>query len=63
MSSSDFFYGLKDGLYWLFQNTLEPMGDYPWIATLLLGLVGFAYWMKRQSDYNKIAENDSNQIK
>jgi len=63
MSSSDFFYALKDGIYWLFENTLEPLGDMPWIGVLILGFVAFAYWMKRQVDYNKIAEEDPNQIK
>ncbi|MFD1553607.1 hypothetical protein DNU06_16150 [Putridiphycobacter roseus] len=63
MSSSDIFYGIKDGMYWVFQNTLEPLADYPWIVTLIFGFVAFAYWMKRQVDYNKIAENDPNQIK
>ena len=63
MSSSDFFYGLKDGFYWLFENTLEPIGEIVWVAVLIFGFVGFAYWMKRQVDYNKQAEADPNQIK
>ncbi|MFK8037344.1 MAG: uracil phosphoribosyltransferase [Crocinitomicaceae bacterium] len=63
MSSSDFFYGLKDGIYWLFENTLEPLADLPWQGVLIFGFIAFAYWMKRQIDYNKIAENDSDQIK
>jgi len=63
MSSSDIFYGLGDFMYWLFQNTLEPIGDAFWIVTLLFGFVCFAYWMYRQVQYNKIAENDPNQIK
>ncbi|MFK8045262.1 MAG: hypothetical protein AB8B72_07195 [Crocinitomicaceae bacterium] len=63
MSSSDFFFGLKDGFYWLFENTLEVLGDLPWQGVLIFGFVAFGYWMKRQVDYNKIAENDSDQIK
>ena len=27
MTSADVFYGIGDGLYWLFQNTLEPIGE------------------------------------
>ncbi len=63
MSSSDIFYAIKDGLYWLFENTLEAMGDMPWIAVMIFGFAAFAFWMKKQVDYNKIAENDPNQIK
>ena len=63
MSSSDFWFSIKDGFYWLFENTLETLGDLPWIGVMLFGFAGFAYWMKRQVDYNKAAENDPNQIK
>ncbi len=63
MSSADIFYGLGDIAYWAFENTLEPLGDMPWIVVLIFGFVAFAYWMKRQMDYNKIAEADPNQIK
>lgn len=63
MSSADIFYGLGDIAYWAFENTLEPLGDTPWIVVLIFGFVAFAYWMKRQMDYNKIAEADPNQIK
>ena len=63
MSSSDIFYSIKDGCYWLFENTLEALGDMPWIGILIFGFIAFAYWMKRQVAYNKIAENDPNQIK
>ena len=63
MSSADIFYGIKDVCYWAFENTLEPLGDMPWRATLVFGFVAFGYWMKRQVDYNKQAEADPNQIK
>ena len=63
MTSSDVFYSIGDGLYWLFQNTLEPIGEIVWPSVLIFGFVGFAYWMKRQADYNKQAEADPNQIK
>ncbi len=63
MNSEDVFYSIKDGAYWLFENTLEKIGDNFWIATLIFGFIAFGYWMKRQVDYNKIAENDPNQIK
>lgn len=63
MSSSEVFYGIKDGFYWLFENTLEVIGDSFWTGTLIFGFIAFAYWMKRQLAFNKIAENDPNQIK
>ncbi len=63
MSSADIFYGIKDVAYWLFQNTLEPIGDNFWKLVLLFGFVAFGYWMWRQAKFNKIAENDPNQIK
>ena len=63
MTSADVFYGIGDGLYWLFENTLEPIGDYCWMTVLIAGFVMFGYWMKRQADFNKQAENDPNQIK
>ena len=63
MSSSDFFHGLGKVMYWIFQHTLEPIGDLFWIAALIFGFLAFGFWMKKQMDYNKIAENDPNQIK
>lgn len=63
MSSSDFFYGLGRGFYWLFENTLEPTGEFFWQFCMWGGFVGFIYWMYRQVKYNEIAKNDPNQIK
>ncbi len=63
MSSRDVFYAINDGMYWLFQNTLEPIGDLFWQACLIFGFVAFGYWMYRQYKFNQEAENDPNQIK
>ncbi len=63
MSFSDFWYGIGDGCYWVFENVLEALGDLPWMGVLLLGFGAFALWMKMQMDYNKQAEGDSTQIK
>lgn len=63
MSSADVFYAIEDGLYWLFENTLEPMGDMPWILVMFGGFIGFLYWMYRQVQYNKEAAENPNQIK
>jgi cytochrome b subunit of formate dehydrogenase len=63
MSSADIFYGLGDLFYWLFINTLEPLGDMPWILIMWAGFIAFGYWMYRQVQYNKQAAADPNQIK
>jgi hypothetical protein len=63
MSSTDVFYAIGDGAYWLFQNTLEPIGETFWFLVLILGFVSFFYWMYRQAQFNKMAENDPNQLK
>jgi len=63
MSSAEVFYGIGDGLYWLFQNTLEPTGEIFWKAMLTFGFLGFGYWMYRQYKYNKMAKEDPNQLK
>lgn len=63
MSSVEVFQAIGEGAYWVFQNTLEPIGDSFWMIVLTLSFVGFAYWMKRQNDYNKQAEADPNQLK
>lgn len=63
MSSADLFYGLGDFFYWTFTTFLEPLGNAPWIFCLTAAFILFAYWMKRQADYNKQAEADPNQLK
>lgn len=63
MSSADVFYGIKDIAYWAFETTLEPIGDSFWMLVLVFGFVCFGYWMFLQAKYNKIAENDPNQLK
>lgn len=63
MSSSDFFYALGDGFYWLFTRTLEPTGELWWKSCLIFGFVAFGYWMYRQVKYNNEAKNNPNQIK
>lgn len=63
MSSADFFYGIKDVSYWLFQNTLEPIGDNFWRVALVCGFLAFGFWMRLQAKYNKEAQNNPNQRK
>lgn len=56
-------YPLRDLLVWLFENTLEPLGNYPNMLFLFLMLGGAAYWMLVQHKLNKAAENNPDQIK
>ena len=63
MSSADVFYGIKDVSYWLFENTLEPIGDNFWKVALIFGFLAFGYWMRLQAKYNKAAENNPDQRK
>ena len=56
-------YPLRDGIVWLFENTLEPLGNYPNLIYLILLFFGAGYWMVKQHKLNKAAENDPNQIK
>jgi hypothetical protein len=63
MSSTDVFYAIGDGAYWVFQNTLEPIGEIYWNIVLVFGFIAFGYWMYRQVQFNKMAESDPNQLK
>ena len=45
-------YLLRDFFVFLFENTLEPLGDLPNAAYLLLLFVGLFVWLKWQSKYN-----------
>jgi hypothetical protein len=63
MSSLEVFTWLHEFIYWVFELTLESVHDRPWQAVLLLGFVAFGYWMYRQVQYNKEAENNPDQLK
>lgn len=63
MSSRDVFYAIGDGMYALFENTLEPIGDKFWPVVLVFGFVAFGFWMAKQVKFNKEAENNPDQIK
>ena len=53
---NDFIYALGDIFYWLFENTLEPLGNMPNDAFLLLGFVGLFVWLKMQKKFNEEAK-------
>ncbi len=48
-------YLLRDFFVFLFENTLEPLGDLPNAAFLLLLFVGLFLWLWWQGKYNKQA--------
>ena len=56
-------YPLRDALVWMFENTLEPLGNHPNTIFLFLFLGGATYWMFKQHQLNKRAESDPEQIK
>ena len=53
---NDFVYALGDIFYWLFENTLEPLGNLPNDAFLLLGFAGLFIWLKMQKKFNEEAK-------
>jgi cbb3-type cytochrome oxidase subunit 3 len=56
-------YPIRDFLKWLFENTLEPLGNTPNTVFFFIFLSGGIYWMFVQNKLNKKAENDADQIK
>ena len=61
MSSTPVFEAISDFFSWCFIS-FEVMGNAFNDALLGLAFVGIAYWMYRQTKYNKIADNDPNQL-
>ncbi len=56
-------YILRDIFVFLFENTLEPLGDLPNLIFLILLFVGLFVWLKMQAKYNAEAEANPDQIK
>ena len=56
-------YPLRDLFVWLFENILEPLGNYPNMIFFFLMFGGACYWMYVQHKMNKAAENNPDQIK
>lgn len=56
-------YLLRDVFVWLFENTLEPLGNFPNAVFLLLLFVGLFVWLKMQGKYNAEAAANPDQIK
>lgn len=56
-------FAIRDVFVFLFESTLEPLGNLPnYTFFVLLGL-GLLYWLKMQAKYNAEAEANPNQIK
>ncbi len=55
---TEFFYSLGDFIYWLFENTLEPLGMLPNWLFLTLGFGGLFFWLKMQKNFNDKAKSE-----
>ena len=56
-------YPIRDFLTWMFENTLEPLGNAPNAIFFLIFFGGGIYWLFLQNNLNKKADNDPEQIK
>ena len=54
---------IRDFLVWMFENTLEPLGNTPNTIFFFVFLGGGIYWMFLQKKLNKNADSDADQIK
>ena len=54
---------IRDFLVWMFENTLEPLGNTPNAIFFFVFIAGGIYWMFLQNKLNKKADTDSEQIK
>lgn len=53
---------LGDLIKWTF-GILESFENLPNVMFIIVGFIGFGYWMMLQNKYNKEAENNPNQLK
>ena len=63
MCIRDSLHPIRDFLIWMFENTLEPLGNAPNTIFICIIVGGLVYWMFVQNKLNKKAEQDPNQIK
>jgi hypothetical protein len=49
---------LGEFMVWTFDTLIVPFADYINWAAIVVGGIGFLFWMKTQSDYNKKAAKD-----
>ncbi len=55
-------YILRDIFVFLFEYTLEPLGNIPNGIFLILLVVGLFVWLKMQSKFNKEADNQPHSL-
>ncbi len=55
---TEFFYGIGDVFYWIFENLLEPLGNLPNWGLIALAFALLGWWMKLQKDYNAKAAKE-----
>ena len=51
-------YCLGDIFTWIFENTLEPLGNIPNWIFIILGFIGLFIWLKMQSNFNAEAKQN-----
>lgn len=57
---TEFLYSLGDFFMWLFENTLEPLGNLPNWSFIVLGFIGMFIWLNMQKKFNAEAKaNDT----
>jgi hypothetical protein len=55
---TDFIYSIKGFFYWLFENTLEPLGNFPNWSFIILAFLLLFWWLKLQKDYTAKAKQE-----
>ena len=66
MNLTDFFWGLGDLYYWVFENSLDEdkgITNFFNSAILIFGFIAFGYWMMKQAKLNKQAASNPDQLK
>lgn len=53
---TELMYTLQDFSYWIFENTLEPLGNLPNWSFIGLGFVGLLFWLRTQKKFNEEAK-------
>lgn len=53
---TELIYATGDFFYWIFENTLEPLGNLPNWSFIVLGFVGLFYWLKTQKKFTEEAK-------
>lgn len=60
---TEFIYGIGNFMHWVFEHTLEPLGNLPNIAFTVASFLLLFWWMKLQKKYNDEAAANADQLK